>query len=236
MTRRPSLGNIVYGYGMRWHPVRERWQMHYAEDIGWGNGAGLDLVMPQRAQLVDYRDRGDWGLQARLRAGNVEHRLSHTEQLADGVSVGQWLDEGELVAIMGDTGLALGKHVHWEVLVDGLYVDPAGWLASTAAADPVRPFPTPPPSPEEEDEMATTPRQIHCQTPDKKVLRALLVPGTGYFVKWTERDATYANNIAQGFDTGSSTEVTPSLFGVFEREAIAQRPKDALSIELAEVG
>lgn len=84
----------------------------------------------------------------------------------------------------------------------------------------------------EEDDM--NPRQIHCVDPRGKVIRALLVPGTGYFVKWTENGATFANGIARNMDTGSSTLVTVSLFRVFEREAAAQRPKDALSIELAD--
>jgi hypothetical protein len=146
MPRRPSNGNIVYGWGERWHPIRQVWMMHYAEDIGWGNGAGPDLVAPQRAQLIDYRDRGDWGMQVRLRAGNVEHRLAHTARLWDDMNVGDWLDEGQLVAVMGDTGLAAGVHVHWEVLINGVYVDPAAWLASTAGGDSL-PFPTPNPEP-----------------------------------------------------------------------------------------
>lgn len=88
------------------------------------------------------------------------------------------------------------------------------------------------PEQSEEDEM--NPRQIHYKAPGGKIIRALLVPGTGYFVKWTESGATYANNLARNMETNSSSEVTASLFGVFEREAIAQRPKDALTIELAE--
>ncbi len=162
MTRRPSPGNIVYRYGMRWHPARKRWQMHYGEDIGWGLGAGTTLVMPQRAQLIDYRDRGDWGMQARLRAGDVEHRLSHTARLFDGVALGAWLDEGANVAVMGATGLALGVHVHWEVLVAGVYIDPAAWLASTAAVKPAEPFPTTTPTEEEEEDMPTN-KTVHVR-------------------------------------------------------------------------
>lgn len=155
MPRRPSPGNISSPYGMRMHPVHGVMRMHNGEDIGWGNGAGTTLVAPQRAQLIDYRDRGDWGMQARLRDGNVEHRLSHTARLWPGLQVGQWLDEGQSVAVMGATGMAIGVHLHWEVLINGQYVNPAQWLADatrgSAAAEDSKPI-TPTPG-NEEDEM-----------------------------------------------------------------------------------
>ena len=46
------------------------------------------------------------------------------------VRSGQWVDAGELIGLVGQTGLATGPHVHLEVQVDGLAVDPAAWLAS----------------------------------------------------------------------------------------------------------
>lgn len=102
----------------------------------------------------------------------------------------------------------------------------------TPAGGDEKPLPTPDQS--EEDDMAN-PRQIHYVEPNGRVMRALLVPGTGYFVKWTEGGAaTIANRLATNMETNSSSEVTKSVFDVFEREAAAQRPKDALSIELAE--
>lgn len=92
--------------------------------------------------------------------------------------------------------------------------------------------PAPAPDESEEDDMAN-PRQIHYTAKNGAIIRALIVPGTGYFVKWTEGGATYANAIAKNMETNSSTGVTESLFNVFEREAAALRPKDALSIDLA---
>lgn len=66
---------------------------------------------------------------------------------------------------------------------------------------------------EEEDEDMT-PRQIHY-TEKGETTRALIVPGTAYFMPWTESGATYANGIAKNMETGSSTEVTKSLFNAF---------------------
>lgn len=236
MTRRPSNGTVGDGFGWRFHPIAHEWRHHDGEDIA--HDKGFELVSPAHGlQLVAYTYSGGWGQLATLRGGRLTIRLAHTARLAPGVRVGDYFAEGELVAIMGDTGLATGVHLHWEVLVDGELVDPEQWLYNTRPPAP-KPTPTPTPTPEEEEDM--TPRQIHMADAKGKVIRALIVPGTGYFVKWTEGSTsspapTYANAIARNMETGSSTAVTPSLFAVFEREAIALRPKDSLAIELADV-
>lgn len=126
-----------------------------------------------------------------------------------------------------------------------------GWIR-TAANDPTErhhfeyqwwrdqhrndPAPTTPTTPTPDlEEIEMNPRQIHYLAPNNVVIRALFVPGTSWFVKWTEGNAsTIANRFATGMPTTSSMEVTESVFNVFEREATAMRPRDALTIEMAD--
>jgi len=47
------------------------------------------------------------------------------------VQVGQMVNKGDLVGRVGSTGMATGPHVHWEIIVRGVPVDPAPWTLQT---------------------------------------------------------------------------------------------------------
>ena len=86
----------------------------------------------------------------------------------------------------------------------------------------------------EEDDMALQVRQVHATRPDGATIRALTVPGTGYWMPWTEKDATYANRYAREFETGDSVEVSYSLFKAMAAAAAAMLPKDQVQVEITD--
>jgi murein DD-endopeptidase MepM/ murein hydrolase activator NlpD len=43
------------------------------------------------------------------------------------VSVGQPVEKGEVVGLVGNSGLSSGPHLHWEMRVGGVPVDPLQW-------------------------------------------------------------------------------------------------------------
>jgi murein DD-endopeptidase MepM/ murein hydrolase activator NlpD len=43
------------------------------------------------------------------------------------VTAGQAVDRGDIVGLVGDTGLSTGPHLHWEMRVGGVPVDPLQW-------------------------------------------------------------------------------------------------------------
>lgn len=57
-------------------------------------------------------------------------RIVYCHLSAFRVSSGQVVAPGELIGLVGATGLATGPHVHLQVDVDGLPVDPVTFLAS----------------------------------------------------------------------------------------------------------
>jgi N-acetylmuramoyl-L-alanine amidase len=81
--------------------------------------------------------------------------------------------------------------------------------------------------PEEEDEEDDTMRvgQVHFTNGAGAVVRALYVPGTAYWLPWTEGGAAIANGFAQQLPTGSSVQVTESMFNAMARAAAALLPE-----------
>ncbi|HEX8683666.1 MAG TPA: M23 family metallopeptidase [Ardenticatenaceae bacterium] len=45
------------------------------------------------------------------------------------VTPGQRVERGEQLGLMGTTGLSTGSHLHWEVRIGEIFVDPGEWLA-----------------------------------------------------------------------------------------------------------
>ncbi len=45
------------------------------------------------------------------------------------VTVGQSVARGDILGLMGTTGLSTGSHLHWEVRIGEIFVDPDEWIA-----------------------------------------------------------------------------------------------------------
>ena len=54
-------------------------------------------------------------------------RYAHCKQVL--VSVGDWVDQGQVIALVGRTGNATGNHCHFEVIQDGEHQNPAEYIA-----------------------------------------------------------------------------------------------------------
>ena len=55
--------------------------------------------------------------------------LFHVSQID--VQAGQAVAAGDLVGLVGATGLVTGSHLHWELRVGGIAVEPREWVEST---------------------------------------------------------------------------------------------------------
>ena len=56
--------------------------------------------------------------------GSFETRYAHMSRFAPGISVGKYVEQGQIVGYSGSTGLANGPHVHYELIKNGQQVDP----------------------------------------------------------------------------------------------------------------
>jgi len=137
-SRMPVNGAaLTSGFGMRWHPVIGGRHQH----------KGVDLAQPTGSPVYATADgvvgRADWfssyGLFISLEhGGNIETRYGHLSRL--NVAAGQAVHKGDLIGYVGTTGRSTGPHLHYEVRIAGVAVNPIPYLqggVQTAAATPV---------------------------------------------------------------------------------------------------
>lgn len=62
--------------------------------------------------------------------GGVETLYGHNSKLY--VKAGDWVEQGQLIAAVGRTGRASGNHVHFEIRVNGRYMNPANYIGTVS--------------------------------------------------------------------------------------------------------
>ncbi|HEB91614.1 MAG TPA: M23 family metallopeptidase, partial [Deltaproteobacteria bacterium] len=103
---------------------------------------GIDYAAPYGTPVwavsdgvVEYKGRaGASGNLIRIRhAGGYTSHYAHLSKFAKGLSVGDHVEQKQLIGYVGSTGLSTGPHVCFRVKKDGRYVDPMR-IASPAGA------------------------------------------------------------------------------------------------------
>lgn len=120
-----GLGYLSSGFGLRGHPILGGTRLH----------AGLDFAAPTGSPVLATMDgyvsaagwAGGYGLSVRLENGSsLETRYGHLSRIT--VAPGSFVRKGELIGLVGTTGLSTGPHLHYEVRVNGRAVDPRAYL------------------------------------------------------------------------------------------------------------
>jgi murein DD-endopeptidase MepM/ murein hydrolase activator NlpD len=62
---------------------------------------------------------------------------AHLSRIAKGVSAGKSIKQGELVGLVGQTGLATGPHLHFMMTNKGVPINPAVTLKKGEPAPPI---------------------------------------------------------------------------------------------------
>ena len=120
----PSQGELSSGHGWRtWGKYNE-----FHKGIDLRSDKGLVLVASDGGEVIQAKDRGDgYGLCILIKHddGTIT-RYAHCSALH--VEVGQRVAQGEYIADMGATGQVTGVHVHFEIIKDGVTVNPLEYL------------------------------------------------------------------------------------------------------------
>ncbi len=116
-----GAGEISSYFGQRSDPINGEAGFHKGLDFA---GTAGEPVVAVGAGVVTWAgDRNGYGTLVEINHGNgYMTRYAHNQSVL--VAVGQTVNRGERIALMGSTGHSTGPHVHFEVLHNGLQIDP----------------------------------------------------------------------------------------------------------------
>ena len=124
-TLLPTRGWVTSYYGPRNSPYSGRLKMHEGLDIG--AKIGSPIVAPANGFVTYTGTKPGFGVLVQIDHGyGVETIYAHANKSF--VSKGQTVARGDLIAAVGNTGYSTGPHVHYEIRVNGIAVDPLYYI------------------------------------------------------------------------------------------------------------
>lgn len=121
----PVRGWVTSRYGWRNSPFTDKREYHKGMDIACRKGTPVHA--PADGIVTAYYRNGAYGNFMVINHGyGIVTRYAH---LSEGVAkAGQHVRKGDLVALVGNTGRSTGSHLHYEVLVNGIHVNPQRYV------------------------------------------------------------------------------------------------------------
>lgn len=120
-----SSSTLTSGYGMRVHPILRRRKRHSGIDMAAPTGTPVYATADGAVSRAD-RSR-TYGLVIYLEHGaDLQTRYAHLSKLL--VADGQSVKKGDVIGYVGSTGRSTGPHLHYEVRVDGVAVNPIPYM------------------------------------------------------------------------------------------------------------
>lgn len=123
----PGYTRITSQFGMRTHPITGVYKLHTGVDIGAPIGA--DFIAANDGVVVKAGYNVAYGNMVVLdHGGGITTLYAHGSEIL--VELGQVVTKGTPILKVGSTGYSTGPHAHFEVRVNGEYVEPLDYITS----------------------------------------------------------------------------------------------------------
>ncbi len=124
----PTNGGYISSFfGERTDPFTGEPAIHQGVDIAGPEGAGIYATA---GGIVTWAgERSGYGKMVEIEhVGGYRTRYAHAKSVK--VRLGQMITKGQQVAVLGNTGRSTGPHVHFEVLKNGVHLNPVVFMNS----------------------------------------------------------------------------------------------------------
>jgi murein DD-endopeptidase MepM/ murein hydrolase activator NlpD len=124
LVRKPiAEGEMTSPFGMRFHPILHYARMHTGVD--WAAPIGTPIYAAGNGVIIKAGWDGGYGRRVEIQHANgYVTAYNHMSGFGRGVAEGAHILQGQTVGYLGDSGLATGPHLHYEVIINGNFVDP----------------------------------------------------------------------------------------------------------------
>ncbi|MBC8044695.1 MAG: M23 family metallopeptidase [Rhizobacter sp.] len=122
---KPVEGTRTSGFGTRMHPIYGVLKFHSGQDFQ--AAIGTDVYATGDGVIETAESESGYGNVVVVNHGfGYKTAYAHLSKFL--VKTGQTVKRGERIALSGNTGVSDGPHVHYEVMKDGIKLNPDGFM------------------------------------------------------------------------------------------------------------
>ncbi len=119
---------VTSPFGNRLHPILKRYKMHTGIDIG--AAGGTNILAANAGVVIQAGWNNSYGYMVMVdHGGGIVTLYAHSSKLL--VKKGDVVTRGQTIAKVGSTGMSTGNHLHFEVRVNGKYVNPLNYVSTS---------------------------------------------------------------------------------------------------------
>ncbi|OYX55289.1 MAG: hypothetical protein B7Y93_04945 [Micrococcales bacterium 32-70-13] len=126
---------VLSAFGDRAAPCLGCSSYHRGIDLDGGRGTPIGAIADGTVTYVGYG--GGWGYRVEIEhvinGQKVTSLYAHMIDNSSVLQVGQQVAVGDIVGAVGNTGLSTGAHLHLEIRIDNVPIDPFAWLTANAS-------------------------------------------------------------------------------------------------------
>jgi len=125
LTRRPLQGGGVVrsSFGWRVHPIFRKSILHTGVDLASKSGTPIYAAGDGVVEKAGWTN--GYGKYVMIKHVNgFETGYGHMSRIADTTQPGTYVRQGQIIGYVGSTGNSTGPHLHFEILINGNFVDP----------------------------------------------------------------------------------------------------------------
>ena len=120
----PVDGQLTSDFGYRIHPIYGTNLLHGGIDIGVESGTPVKAALPGVVKDTGYNSSAG-NFVTLSHSEKVDTKYAHLSKVA--VAKDETVSQGQTIALSGNTGVSTGPHLHFEIRIGGVRINPL-WI------------------------------------------------------------------------------------------------------------